>query len=58
MISCSYTRLSPLCNVGSEKNAASQTLDGVDVMGERLSQEVNISFFIYLSFSLLLNDIH
>nr|GEZ25408.1 RNA-directed DNA polymerase, eukaryota, nucleotide-binding alpha-beta plait domain protein [Tanacetum cinerariifolium] len=26
--------------LGSEKNAASQTLDGVDVMGERLSQEV------------------
>nr|GEU37375.1 putative lipase YOR059C [Tanacetum cinerariifolium] len=24
----------------SEKNTASQTLDGVDVMGERLSQEV------------------
>lgn len=34
-----------LCNVGSEKNASSQTLDGVDVMGERLSEEVRLFFF-------------
>jgi hypothetical protein len=28
---------------GSEKNASMLTLDGVDVMGERLADEVNIA---------------
>lgn len=53
MMSFIYTILSPLCNVGSDTNAASHKLDGVDVMGERLSKEVNISSFnlsyIYLA---------
>lgn len=34
---------------GSEKNMASLTLDGVDVMGERLAEEVH-SLFGLLSF--------
>jgi len=33
-----------LCHfTGSEKNASMLTLDGVDVMGERLADEVNIT---------------
>jgi hypothetical protein len=28
---------------GSEKNASMLTLDGVDVMGERLANEVNVA---------------
>ena len=56
MMSFIYTILSPLCNVGSDTNAASQKLDGVDVMDERLYHEVYISSFIHSSFSLLSND--
>lgn len=34
-----------LLMTGSEKNASALTLDGVDVMGERLASEVSISGF-------------
>lgn len=30
-----------ICSAGSERNMAKLTLDGVDVMGERLAEEVN-----------------
>lgn len=34
----------PLCNAGSECNSSILTFDGVDVMGERLAEEVGFGF--------------
>lgn len=34
------------CSAGSERNVSKLTLDGVDVMGERLAEEVGFSFKI------------
>ena len=35
-----------LCGTGSGCNSATRTLDGVDVMGRRLADEVSIDKFI------------
>lgn len=34
-----------MCNAGSECNSSVLTLDGVDVMGERLAKEVRAFMF-------------
>lgn len=35
--------------VGSERNVSKLTLDGVDVMGERLAEEVSVHIFGFYS---------
>lgn len=35
-----------MCNAGSESNCSTLTFDGVDVMGDRLAEEVRNGFGI------------